>query len=329
MRHGTTGFCRCVTVVTLVVGLIGLTGIADGYEAKPQLRIEPAERNAAAHTAMILAVAHAGARLVAVGDHGVVLLSDDGGKVFHQARFVPVSSTLTGVTFVDRRRGWAVGQWGVILATDDGGETWKLQRSDLKVDRPLFSVYFRNAEDGWAVGLWSLMLHTDNGGMSWKKVRLQPPPGYTKADRNLYQMFSDSAGTIYIACESGFVLRSTDHGASWTYLRTGYRGSLWTGVALQDRVVLVGGLRGRIYRSINGGTTWTRVITPYKSSITDMTQVGQSSVEAVALDGVTLFSRDDGVTFSGTQRSDRVVLTAVGESSASRAVVFSVNGPIG
>ena len=325
---------RCITggkVVALVVGFLflGMTGVVAGREQEPRLRIDPAEHTASAHTAMILAAARAGARLVAVGAHGVVLLSDDGGKSFHQARFVPVSSTLTGVVFVGARRGWAVGQWGVILATDDGGETWRLQRSDIKVDRPLFSVYFRNAKEGWAVGLWSLMLHTTDGGASWTRVTLPPPPGHLKADRNLYQIFADSAGTLYIACESGFVLRSADDGANWTYLATGYHGSLWTGVALANQVILVGGLRGHIYRSTDRGTSWVRVGSPYDSSITDMVQIGQNTIEAVALNGVSLVSHDDGLTFVGTQREDRLDLTAAVDSQANRAVVFSMNGPIG
>ncbi|MEP4485055.1 MAG: YCF48-related protein [Halioglobus sp.] len=71
-------------------------------------------------------IARAGARLVAVGERGVVVLSDDGGVSWSQAQ-VPVSATLTAVTFVDDKLGWAVGHAGVILHTSDGGETWLLQ----------------------------------------------------------------------------------------------------------------------------------------------------------------------------------------------------------
>jgi photosystem II stability/assembly factor-like uncharacterized protein len=327
MRTSRTGCGSVVRAAALALSIFGLMAVAAGDE-RPEMRITPAEHVPGAATAMLLSVARAGTRLVAVGDHGVVLLSDDGGKSFRQAQFVPVSSTLTGVWFVDARYGWAVGHWGVVLNSDDGGETWKLQRSDITVDQPLFSVYFKNAKEGWAVGLWSLMLHTVDGGASWTPITLPPPPGFKKADRNLYQIFADTAGTLYIACEQGRVLRSTDDGATWTYLETGYKGSLWTGVALAHGVVLVGGLRGSIYRSADGGATWTRVPTGYKSSITDMVQVGQNSVVAVALDGVSLVSHDDGATFTGKQRSDRVALTAVGISAPGTPVVFSVNGPI-
>jgi photosystem II stability/assembly factor-like uncharacterized protein len=74
----------------------------------------------------MLAVTHVGAsRTVAVGEHGIVLISDDGGR-WHQGQS-PVSVTLTSVQFVDAKRGWAAGHSGVILHSEDGGEHWVRQ----------------------------------------------------------------------------------------------------------------------------------------------------------------------------------------------------------
>lgn len=316
-------------VASAALGFAGVAAFAQNVE-RPEMRIVPAEHVPAAATSMILSATLAGTRIVAVGDHGVVMLSDDSGKSFRQAYSVPVSSTLTAVSFVDATHGWAVGQWGVVLNTVDGGKHWTLQRSDLTVDQPLFSVYFKNAKEGWAVGLWSLMLHTVDGGTTWTTVKLPPPPGAKKADRNLYRIFADSAGELFIACEQGRVMQSADDGATWKYIETGYTGSFWTGVALQDGVLLVGGLRGTIYRSIDGGKTWSVPQSSFKSSITDMLQLADKSIVAVGLDGVTLISRDDGASFSGNQRSDRVPLTALSKSPAGAAppVVFSARGPI-
>ena len=137
---------------------------------------------------MLMDATRAGNRIVAVGEHGVILLSDDDGHTYRQARHVPVSATLSAVTFTDAQHGWAVGQWGVILATSDGGETWSRQRMDAVVDQPLFSVIFTSPRNGIAVGLWSLMLSTHDGGKTWTKVALPKPPGGGKADRNLYHI---------------------------------------------------------------------------------------------------------------------------------------------
>ncbi len=54
------------------------------------------------------------------GERGIVLLSDDAGVSWRQAK-VPVSVSLTAVQFVDAEQGWAVGHLGVVLHTQDGG----------------------------------------------------------------------------------------------------------------------------------------------------------------------------------------------------------------
>jgi photosystem II stability/assembly factor-like uncharacterized protein len=235
---------------------------------------------------------------------------------------------LTSVTFTNEKTGWAVGQWGAILRTDDGGETWKLQRVDLSTDRPLFSVYFKDASEGWAVGLWSLMLHTTNGGNTWEVVTLAPPPGSKKADANLNSVFADDKGDLFVSAERGMVLKSSDAGKSWTYASTGYAGSFWSGVVLKDGTVLVGGLRGSIYRSVDQGATWSNVSSSLHSSVTDLVQQSNGTVVGVSLDGVSLTSTDDGKTFTGSQRPDRLPLTAVTEAPDGKLLTFSDSGPV-
>ncbi len=290
------------------------------------LKIQPAEATSAATRAPMLAAAKAGKRIVAAGDYGIVLLSDDDGATFRQAKSVPVRSTLTSLFFVDDRTGWAVGHWGMILRTDDGGETWQIQRSDTSVDQPLFSVFFKDKDRGWAVGLWSLMLATRDGGKTWTPLRLPPPPGGKKADRNLQKIFANGIGTLFVAAEQGTVLRSYD-GESWSYLATGYKGSFWTGIALSNGTILVGGLRGTIYRSADGGRSWRESKTDLKSSVTDFVE-SAGKIYAAALDGVILESTDGGASFKGTQRDDRLPFTAASVSSTGRLVMFSKQGVV-
>jgi photosystem II stability/assembly factor-like uncharacterized protein len=295
---------------------------------KPVLQFHAAEQSAAAKHTKLLAAARAGKRIVAVGDYGTVLLSDDEGKTYRQARAVPVDSTLTSITFADERSGWAVGHWGVIIHTKDGGETWTVQRTNTSVDQPLFSVYFQNKKKGWAVGLWSLLLHTDDEGTSWSVVNVPPPPGAKKADRNFYAVFADTRGTLFVACEQGLVMRSTDDGASWSYTETGYKGSFWAGQGLKNGSVLVGGLRGTIFRTDDEGATWQQVPTSYKSSITGFAQSASGDIVASALDGVVLKSDADGRAFSGQQLPDRVPLTAVVDSTSGHPLLFSTSGVV-
>ena len=298
-------------------------------EAGPALsspKIQPAEPTPAAAKAMILSSARAGKRIVAVGNHGIVLLSDTDGADFRQANSVPVRSTLSAVFFVDEKTGWAVGQWGVVLRTDDAGESWTLQRYDTSVDQPLFSVWFRDRQRGYAVGLWSLLIATVDGGKTWTRITLPPPPGRKKADRNLLKIFANRMGTLFVAAEQGMVLKSYD-GENWTYIDTGYKGSFWTGIVLNNGTLLVGGLRGTIYRSADDGTSWREAKSEFKSSITDFAEAG-GKVYAAGLDGVLLESDDQGTTFKGSQREDRVPFTAISVNSVGKLVKFSKQGVV-
>ena len=329
--HGGRRF-GIVIALALTVFLACLAHALEGAppgnaEAAPSTpKILPAETTTAATRAMILSSARAGKRIVAVGSHGIVLLSDTDGGDFRQAKSVPVRSTLTAVFFIDEKTGWAVGQWGIVLRTDDAGESWTLQRSDLSVDQPLFSVYFRDKDRGWAVGLWSLLIATVDGGKTWTPVTLPPPPGKKKADRNLLKIFANRMGTLFVAAEQGMVLKSYD-GEHWTYVDTGYKGSFWTGIVLNNGNILVGGLRGTIYRSSDDGRSWREAKSEFRSSITDFAEAG-GKVYAAALDGVFLESDNGGATFKGSQREDRIPFTAVSVNSVGKLVKFSKRGVV-
>ena len=67
---------------------------------RPALSVKAPQRT------VLLAAAAAGQRLVAVGERGVVALSDDRGATWRQAA-CPVSVSLTMVRFADERRGVA------------------------------------------------------------------------------------------------------------------------------------------------------------------------------------------------------------------------------
>ncbi|MBI3367277.1 MAG: glycosyl hydrolase, partial [Burkholderiales bacterium] len=113
-----------VAVAIMLAAVLARPAIAE--PVPPAVLDTPAVPSAKALMAATLAVARAGQRLVAVGERGTVLLSDDGGASWRQAP-VPVQVTLTSVRFIDPRTGWAAGHGGVILRSDDGGQSWTKQ----------------------------------------------------------------------------------------------------------------------------------------------------------------------------------------------------------
>lgn len=289
---------------------------------KPAAKFVAPERN------QILSATVAGGRIVAVGDRGVVLLSDDQGASYRQAKSVPTRATLTAVSFVDEKSGWVVGHWGVILHTQDGGETWQLQRDDLGADQPLFSVWFKDSQRGFAAGLFSLLLSTNDGGKTWEPIKLPAASGNRAADINLFSIFPDREGNVLLTGEQGLVYRSRDGGHSWDLMQTGAKGTFWTGCVLDDGTIVVAGLRGNIYRSQDAGASWARVEVASKSSVTDMVQLPNGDLVLVGMDGTSLLSKDRAGTFSVQHRPDQAALTAVVANSSGVPLLFSQSGII-
>jgi len=76
----------------------------------------PARASAYAAKSLLSGVANAGQRVVAVGQRGHIVYSDDGGQTWLQAK-VPVSTDLTAVFFASPTHGWAVGHGGVVIVS--------------------------------------------------------------------------------------------------------------------------------------------------------------------------------------------------------------------
>lgn len=314
-------------LLLLAAAISCAAGLAFAGEA-PAPGLAPADIRPGAGTSTLLAAARAGRRIVAVGERGTVLLSDDEGATYRQADAVPVATTLNDVSFADDRHGWAVGHAGVVLHTADAGRTWALQRSDLARDQPLLAVRFSDARHGVAAGLWSLVLVTEDGGRQWREVALPALPGGRRSDLNLYGLFAARDGRLFACAEQGKVMRSADGGRSWQVLDTGYRGSLWAGLELQDGSLLVGGLRGTLLRSVDGGASWTPLQAGHKSSITGLAQLPDGRIVVSALDGVVMVSTDD-LRFKTRQSADRLSYTAVLPAASGRPLLMSRSGPRG
>nr|WP_315236392.1 YCF48-related protein [uncultured Albidiferax sp.] len=270
----------------------------------------------AAH-AVLLGAALAGPRVVAVGERGIVLLSDDAAAHWRQSQ-VPTSVTLTAVRFVDAQHGWATGHSGVVLATVDGGETWVRQldgkqaaqlvldeaqaRGDAAAvknaqrlvadgaDKPLLDLHFFDAQRGIVVGAYNLAFITEDGGRSWKPwgQQLDNPKAL-----HLYTVRAQGS-TVVIAGEQGLVLQSQDAGQHFTRLTTPYPGSFFTAELPASGEIVLAGLRGNAWRSTDAGATWSALAVAAPISFTaSALRAGQGAV--LANQGGQLFALRDGV----------------------------------
>lgn len=276
--------------------------------------------------APLYAAAHAGRRIVVVGEHGVIVLSDDAGQTFRQARMVPTQALLTSLSFVDDKQGWAAGHDGVVIHTADGGETWVLQHEELDGDKPLFSVFFRDAQHGFAVGLFGTAIQTADGGKNWAPLTVETGE---ENDHHLYAIFGDATAALYVAGETGLIYRSPDGGASWNTIKTSNPGSFWAGLQLSDGSLLAAGQRGHLFGSHDQGASWTEIPSGTEQSLTGIVQAADGAILVTGLAGTTLSSTDGGKTFSAQTRNDRVPLNGALSQAAAAPVLFGDKGIVG
>ncbi len=215
---------------------------------------------------LLLDATYADEWLVAVGEFGHVVYSDDRGETWTQAASVPTQATLTGVTFVNEKLGFAVGHDATIIRTRDGGENWDLVYHDAESEMAFMAVYFENEERGFALGAFAFMVETQDGGEpdSWQERSLSDG---LLDDYHLNKLFADKNGDLYIAAEFGVVYHSSDKGRSFDRIQTQYEGSFWGGFGMSDGSVMVFGMRGNAFRSWDKGQTWTKVDTGTDKSI--------------------------------------------------------------
>jgi photosystem II stability/assembly factor-like uncharacterized protein len=307
-------------MVQTLVGVLALAWAAAGLAKESQQRAIPSRL---VTETLLLDVARAGERLVAVGEWGHVILSDDSGKSWRQAQLVPTRVTLTEVTFVDARQGWIVGHDAVILHTTDGGETWELQFSDPEDEAVLLSVWFENAEHGIAVGAFGSMFETRDGGKQWEERSALEVEG---EGPHLNHIFAGPKGSLFIAAEFGSVFRSQDDGQSWQHLELPYAGSLWGGMPLDGGAILIFGMRGHAFRSEDLGNSWETVDTGTDQSLQSVTRLRDGKIVMVGLGGVVTTSADGGRSFKAAIQPDRVGIAAVAQGADGALLLFGEAG---
>lgn len=319
---------RCKAALKMTLGLVlsasvvsfGLAITTPGKALEPY---EYANPSAMTTKALLLDVVQTGNRLVAVGEYGHVILSDDQGESWQQANSVPTRNTLTSVIFLDNQTGYAVGHEATILKTSDGGNNWELQFNERRGETPLFGVYFSDAKNGIAIGGFSYTFETNDGGETWTQRSLVED---SYDDFHLNDLFTDTKGNVYIPAEYGTVYKSVDRGRTWQTLETGYDGSFWGGMGLANGSVLVYGMRGNAYLSSNHGKRWKKVTTNADQSITGGTQLADERIVLTGLSGTVLTSTDGGQSFTSVSRTDRLSFATAAAGKNNTVLLFGDPG---
>ena len=240
---------------------------------------------------ILLELARAGNRLVAVGERGFALVSDDAAKSW-KAHETPVTRTLTGVAFANPKVGIAVGHGGSLVRTEDGGSTWTNIPLDETGSDSLLGVAHLGGDHFAAYGAFGLYFDSTDAGRTWQRRMILGE----EFDRHISQVVV-AGNSLLLVAESGTLARSDDGGVTWTALESPYVGSYFGAVATRDGAVLAFGMRGNIFRSTDMGATWQQVPLATKTSMNAGRQLDDGRVLLVGNSGLLALSRDGGQTF--------------------------------
>lgn len=310
--------------------------------------------------AMLFAIARAGTRLVAVGEHGVIALSDDDGRQWRTAK-VPVDVNLTAVAFADERHGWAVGHMGVVLHSADAGASWQKQldgvsaaelllaqaqqqsagldegaREDLLyraeglvadgADKPFLDLLVEDRNTVTVVGAFNLALRSTDGGSSWQPFSQQ----FDNPDGMHIYALEQVDGSLLAVGERGLVLKSARPGAALAPQASPYDGSYFGLLPMGQRRVLAYGLRGNAFVSDDAGSSWHKARVPSSNSATFNAALRRSNGDVLLLDqsGRVHVSRDQGRDFRTLAFEWGAPLTGAVETSSGDIVLSSLAGVV-
>ena len=297
----TTTTRRALLASALGLVLPGLGRAAAGEDG-------PARARPLAVKGVCLDLVSAGPRLIAVGERGHVLLSDDSGAQWRQAAAVPTRATLTTLFATDARTLWAAGHGGVILRSGDAGENWAAVYGKADARDVLLAIRVEADGRGLAVGGFGHALRTSDGGASWRRATLLDGEA---GEKHLNRIFVSSHATWLIAAEGGHVLRSEDRGEHWQAIKTPYAGSLWSGIQLAGGALLVCGMRGNVARSTDDGRSWTHQAIADAGSLTAIATLADGRAVLVGVDGTLVTGSASAEAFTLRRLDDRSALTGV------------------
>ncbi|HPS62547.1 MAG TPA: YCF48-related protein, partial [Bacteroidales bacterium] len=189
-------------------------------------------------------------------NYGGIFNTTDGGLSW-TLQFRAPGDDLHDIFFQDSNHGFAVGIGPKVIMTTDAGATWFSAPNNTGA-QGLRSVWFTDPGHGVILGghynpkpVRSSILHTEDGGITFT----DRASGFLADD--CFAMDFPTPGIGYIAGDSGFVMKTTDGGNSWTFCQTSSQQVLY-GISFpsMDNGYVVGKL-GTILHTTDGGMTWT------------------------------------------------------------------------
>lgn len=354
---------RRITRVVFLFALSLALSVATASTPWPDPALSNAEiKPRAARSLLLDATVLDSGRVLAVGERGHVVWSEDHGVNWQQAQ-VPTRATLTAIA-AQGDVVIAAGHDGVIVRSTDAGASWQRVREsvfepggfDPTAGAPVLDLLFLDEQRVLAVGAYSLLLRSDDAGSTWQQASVFDSATDTDAldeddaldeepeqrgdpllfdqdelllddeeDPHLNAITRLDDGRLFIVAERGSAFVSDDEGATWQRRSLPYEGSMFGILALDDSRLLAYGLRGNALLSRDRGETWRTLSTGTDLSLFGAT-LGGTGVALVGSNGL-LLRADRNLRVFGEQHLAGVgTLAAAVQTTDGHLLLFGEDG---
>ncbi|WOH38183.1 YCF48-related protein [Thalassotalea fonticola] len=291
-HYAASAFVACLGLISAIAS------------AKNDALAESAMTSSLAQHSLLMDLDQVGSRLIAVGERGHILISEDNAISWKQMP-VPVRVTLTASYFVDEKHGWAVGHDGVVLHTSDGGSHWQKQLDGRQANQ--------------------LMLERAQAQLAKNEVTIQAAIQTANPEQlNELEMQLESL-TINAEDAESFVIEGASRpfldvwfrndregfivGAYGLFLHTTNGGDSWqpwtehidnqdllhlNAIRLVGKSLYIAAEAGHLFRSDDNGESWILLDSPYDGTFFGLIGAGDNALVAYGLRGNAFISYDQG-----------------------------------
>lgn len=233
----------------------------------------------------------------AVGTNGTIIHTTDSGTTW-EAQTSGVDTLLYDIDFWDVNTGTAVGYGQTILYTTDGGATWDVKRTDYVGG--MYEVKMFSPDSGIVMGknsvdepLWG---STSDGWntINWHNFRIDPG-----GREGWFLGCEFLTPDTWVACTgtwpgNGSILRTTDHGETWTEVYNIDRPNINSISFANDSVGVAVTAQGGVIRTTDGGINWSFVYDAGRDNLSEVTFANEDACYIAGPMGSLLFSSDQG-----------------------------------
>ncbi|MDH3990186.1 MAG: YCF48-related protein [Gammaproteobacteria bacterium] len=316
-------------ILAILFAVTGLVVTSEGRSTRFQML--PALPTEAASDSLILDAVTEGQRTLIAGEQGHILYSDDNGTSWTHAQ-VPVSLSITAVTFCGVNCAWVAGHDGILLRSTDRGESWQTNFTGtdiarLSADAAEATIRQLEAEIEQASPdeIPDLEWELEDAQFALDDASAALEDGVAMPLLDIW--FRDERNGFALGAY-GIMLQTRDGGSTWSLISDRLDNPddfhLYGIARSASGTLLVAGEAGTLLRSRDDGESWDRPDAPYQGSFFGIVAARDGGFIAFGLRGNVFRSTDEGDSWMAVETGDeRTLLSGMTRSDGTIVLVGS------